>query len=183
MKIISTITHSKRPLIKKFAFSLFILVISCTFSSCQSDNKAQKEPQAGVVVKDFKTYPIKQFATSSGRLIKAYLAKTNLEQTQGLSGIKESELADNEGMIFWYESTGPRRFWMPNTFTNLDIFFLDKNFLVIHIERNVQAHPGIKEPPAIARTPVVYAHHVLELKASSSLAKEIQKGSQLKVLN
>ncbi|GEM_PF-1097512 len=183
MKSLSTITHSKRPLTKKLVIYLFILTLSSSFLSCQSDNEAQDGPQAGVVVKNFKTYPVKQLATSSGHLIKAYIAKTNQEQTQGLSGVKENQLSDNEGMFFWYEVAGPRRFWMPNTFTDLDIFFLDKNFKVIHVERGVRAHPGMKVPPEIARTPVIYAHHVLELKASSSLAKEIKKGSQLNTVN
>jgi uncharacterized membrane protein (UPF0127 family) len=69
---------------------------------------------------------------------------------------------------------------MPNTYTDLDIFFLDSNYKVLHVERKVPAHPGMAEPPAIARTPNIYATHVLELKASSALSQEIKVGETLR---
>lgn len=175
----TTITQRKRPLIKKFALLGLILLSSTTFLSCKSEHVAQNSPEPGVVVANFKDYETKNLATPNGKLIKAYLAKTDTEQTQGLSGVKPQQLADNEAMLFWYEKAGPRRFWMPNTFIDLDIFFLTEDLKVIHVERNVKSHPGMKEPPLIARTPVIYAHHVLELKASSGLSKEIKKGMQL----
>jgi hypothetical protein len=173
-----TITQRTSQLIKKLLISLALVTL---FTSCQSNDKAQKisSPQAGVVAKDFKTYPVMRLATSSGKLIKAYMAKSIEEQTQGLSGVKENQIADNEAMIFLYEQAGPLSFWMPNTYTDLDIFFLDSHFKVLHVERGVPAHPGMQEPPAIARTPNVYANHVLELKASSKLSKEIKVGEIL----
>ena len=177
-----TITQRKQPLIKKLAFLALLLVgmaVVTQISSCKSENTAQSSPEPGKVVKDFRTYPTQKLALPNGKLITAYVAKSPQEQTQGLSGVKESDLKDNDAMLFWYEKSGPRRFWMPNTYANLDIFFLTKDMEVIHVERNVQAHPGMEEPPKIAQTPVIFAHHVLELKASSALSKEIKIGMQL----
>lgn len=175
----STITQRKRPLIKKFALLGPILLCSALFISCNSEHIAQKEIKPGVVVANFRDYETQNLATPSGKMIKAYLAKSDVEQTQGLSGVKPDQLADNEAMLFWYKEAGPRRFWMPNTFIDLDIFFLDGDMKVLHVERKVPAHPGMNEPPTIARTPVIYAHHVLELKASSPLSQEITKGMKL----
>jgi uncharacterized membrane protein (UPF0127 family) len=175
----TTITQRKRPLIKNFAVLSLIMLLTPSISSCKSEHVAQKRPEPGVVVANFKDYETKALATPAGKLIKAYLARSEQQQTQGLSGVKPSELADNEAMLFWYEKPGLRNFWMPNTYTDLDIFFLTEDFEVIHVERKVKAHPGMKEPPRIARTPTVYAHHVLELKATSPLSQEIKKGMKL----
>ena len=169
-----TITQRKQPLIKKFAFLSVLMLLTIGFLGCNDENNAQGKPEPGKVVKDFRTYPVQKFALPNGKLITAFVAKSPQEQTQGLSGVKEDDLKDNEAMLFWYEKSGPRRFWMPNTFANLDIFFLTKDYEVIHVERNVPAHPGMEEPPKIAQTPLIFAHHVLELKASSELSKEIK---------
>lgn len=179
----TTITQRKRPLIKKFALLGLILLSSTSFFGCKSEHVAQNAPEPGVVVANFRDYEIRNLATPSGKLIKAFVAKSDVEQTQGLSGVKPAQLADNEAMLFWYEKAGPRRFWMPNTYIDLDIFFLTEDYKVIHIERKVKSHPGMKEPPMIARTPVIYAHHVLELKTTSSLSQEIQKGMQLMLIS
>lgn len=175
----TTITQSNQPLIKKFVLLGHLLALLLIISACNSEHDAQNAPEPGVVVADFRTYPTQKLALANGKLITAFVAKSAQEQTQGLSGVKEDKLADNEAMLFWYEKSGPRRFWMPNTYIDLDIFFLTQDYKVIHVERAVKAHPGMEEPPAIARTPVIFAHHVLELKANSPLAKEIKTGDQL----
>ena len=71
---------------------------------------------------------------------------------------------------------------MPDTYFDLDIFFLDKDYVVLHIERKVKHHPGRSEPPAIARTPPIFSRHVLELKAASELSQLIKKGDKLKLV-
>lgn len=158
------------------------MAFACLLLSCNENQQGSLE-KSGEVLAHFKSYESLQLATQSGKLIKAYIAKSEQQQTQGLSGVKPSEIADNEAMLFVYDSMGPRSFWMPNTFTNLDIFFLDGSYSIVHVERDVPAHPGMKEPPRIARTPVVMAKYVLELAASSSLSKEIKTGQIIKPLN
>lgn len=179
----TTITQREQPLIKNIALLGFFLLAISNFVSCKSEHVAQNAPEPGKVVANFRDYEVKNLATPSGKLIKTFFAKSDQEQTQGLSGVKPQQLADNEAMIFWYKEAGPRRFWMPNTYIDLDIFFLTADLKVIHVERKVKSHPGMKEPPIIARTPVIYAHHVLELKASSPLSQEIKRGMQLKILD
>lgn len=179
----STITHSEHHLIKKLAFTTVLSLFLALLMGCNQDDNLQKPSiEAGKVVLNFKDYKTQSLATSNGKLIKVFIAENDQQQTQGLSGVKPEQLEDNEGMLFTYKERGPRRFWMPNTFIDLDIFFLDESFNILHVERKVPAHPGMEEPPVIARTPTVVAVHVLELKATSPLSKEIRVGEKLNLL-
>jgi len=117
--------------------------------------------------------------TPSKETIHLRLAINKEDQTKGLSGMKPQHFKDHEGMLFVYETPGSRRFWMPDTYFNLDIYFLDSNFKILAVEKNVPHHPGIKEPPAIYQTATYEAHHVLEMKASSPLSKKLKVGDQL----
>lgn len=116
---------------------------------------------------------------SNGVAVHVTMAITPEEQQKGLSGLRDSDFPDEEGMFFFYLDTGPRRFWMPDTYFNLDIFFIDQNMKVVAIERNVPAHPGMDQSVPIAQTQTYYARHVLELKASSKIAKMINRGDVL----
>ncbi|MBL6988712.1 MAG: DUF192 domain-containing protein [Bacteriovoracaceae bacterium] len=115
-----------------------------------------------------------------GATIEVDLAISPKDQKSGLSGVKNEKFATNRGLLFIYKKMGPRVFWMPNTYFNLDIIFLDDKFKVVDIERNMPAHPGLKQPPAITTTKQVNAQFVLEMKASSPIASKIGKGMQLK---
>lgn len=118
--------------------------------------------------------------TPDGAKLNTRLALTLEEQSQGLSGLSPEQFGDNEAMLFYYLEDGIRQFWMPDTHFNLDIFFLDHELRVIDVDRNMMAHPGLQEPPPIARTRAVRAHHVLELKSSSPHARGLKIGHQLK---
>jgi uncharacterized membrane protein (UPF0127 family) len=147
---------------------IFILIF---ITSCFSLSSAKQ--QSGL-----ENYEIKKVALANGQVISAFLADDEVKQEKGLSGVKV--LKDHQGMIFVYPKLMYLRFWMPDTYLNLDIFFLDKNLNVIYIERNVPAHPGRKEPPKIARTANIYAQVVLELRSGTINAKSIKKGDRLK---
>ena len=71
------------------------------------------------------------------------------------------------------------KFWMPNTYFDLDLFFLDKNFKVLKVLRKVPAHPGLETPPPIFRAKPFFCRHVMEMRADSPLAAEIYEGTTL----
>jgi uncharacterized membrane protein (UPF0127 family) len=123
-----------------------------------------------------------RLATNWGELIHVELAVSKKDQTLGLSGRKKGSLKENQGMLFLYKDKTLKSFWMPDTYFDLDIIFLDKNLKILNIQRKVRHHPGRKEPPAIARTPSVLSRHVLELAADSKLSKKLKVGEQLKWL-
>lgn len=119
----------------------------------------------------------------TGRFINTILLVSMKEHEVGLSGIKNNDFKENEGALFWYPDVSTRRFWMPDTYFNLDLFFLDGELRVVDIDRNLLAHPGKVEPPPIMFSKTVRARHVLELRADSAVSKEIKIGDQLQVLS
>ncbi len=98
------------------------------------------------------------------------------EMSKGVSGIQSKDFPDNAGVLFFYPSSNLRSFWMPNTYFNLDIIFLDDNFKIIFIARNMPAHPGIKNIHEVAKTKSIFARHVLEIKSESPLSKLLNEG-------
>ena len=120
--------------------------------------------------------------TPAGTEISTYVAMSERLKTQGLSGVKSNEFSDDQAMIFYYEKDGPRNFWMPNTYFNLEIFYLDKNFKILSVETDVPHHPGRVEPPRIPRIKTHYSRYVLEMKSSSDLAKNLRPGQTLKLI-
>lgn len=120
-----------------------------------------------------------QIYLPSGKYLKIKLAITPKEQEQGLSGVKTNEFGSKEGMLFVYKNSAPRRFWMIDTYFNLDIIFLDKDLNIIEIARDMPAHPGRNVPPEISKTPIVTAKYILEIKSNSPISQEIKIGQQL----
>ncbi len=123
-----------------------------------------------------------QIKNPSGNSVNLRLALTRAEHTQGLSGLKSNEFKESQGMLFVNSEMGPRRFWMPDTYFNLDIIFLDRDLKVVGVERDVPAHPGMKEPPTIYKTENYYAQFVLETKAGSAFGKKLKRNDQLKFI-
>ena len=121
--------------------------------------------------------------TPDGTIIRTRLAVTPAETAQGLSGVKSKDFRDDEGMLFLFRNDKFRTFWMPDTYFDLDIFFLDKNLNVLSLERSLKAHPGRNEPPRIARTGLHFCRYVLELKSGVPSAKKIKKGTRFKVIS
>ncbi len=119
-------------------------------------------------------------ATPRGEILRTTLALTDAEQTRGLSGTVSSQWAADQAMLFIYAESAMRRFWMPDTYFDLDIFFLDGDLKIIDVERNVKHHPGREVPPEIVTTRTVHAQHVLEMRADSPLSKTLAKGESLK---
>lgn len=157
------LTYLKPNLIKKLQILLVLSCFSCL--GAKQDLSALKNGE---------------LETPSSEILKTRLAVSIQAQTQGLSGIQEADFGDDEAMLFYYKSRGIRQFWMPDTYFNLDLFFLDETLTIIDIERNLAAHPGMQEPPAIPRSRSVMAHHVLEIKAASPIARKLKIGDQLK---
>ena len=120
-----------------------------------------------------------ELTLSSGRQLKMDLALTVPEQRRGVSGIKAKDFASDRGMLFVYWGYARRQFWMPDTYFDLDIFFLDKDLKILEVERNVPHYPGWQNPSKIPRTKKVLSAHVLEMKSDSPLAKELKSGHRL----
>jgi len=110
--------------------------------------------------------------------INTYIVVSDEEQIHGLSSIKPEFFKNTDSMLFYNINDEVRSFWMPDTYFNLDIFFLDQNLKVLNVERNVPHHPGHSETPPIYRTGQYSCRHVFEMK-HSEVSKKILIGDQL----
>lgn len=64
------------------------------------------------------------------------IATTSQEKSRGLCC--RDSLPQNRGMLFVYDSPGDYRFWMKDTLIALDMYWIDANKKIVHIEQNVQ---------------------------------------------
>lgn len=116
-----------------------------------------------------------------GKEIHTLLAITEQEQTTGLSGTPSDSFKEDHAMLFFNLETSMRRFWMPDTYFDLDIFFLDENLKIIDVDRKVPHHPGWSNNPPIPRAKPVVSRHILEMRADSKVSQNIKIGDVLKM--
>lgn len=160
------------------SFSKNIVFISFLLIACEKKTLHAPLPQDPGLMTPLPS--VGEITLPSGKKLKTWLAITQEEQTKGLSGTRNQDFSENESMLFFFTADSWRSFWMPDTYFDLDIFFLDKNLKILDIERNVKHHLGWSEKKVkIARTRNIWARHVLEIKSSSPMAKEIKNGDQL----
>lgn len=103
------------------------------------------------------------------------IAETNGKRAKGLMFRKSQDLPERSGMLFIYPNEDLRSFWMKNTFTALDMIFMDSNMSVVGIVEN--AAPLTETPRRVDKP----AQFILELHAGSASKWGIQVGSKLEV--
>lgn len=148
----------------------FLTLLSLTILlSCQSESRPGVRKDLGYT----------NLITPKGETIKTRVVFRDQDQIQGLSGVKPDEFEENEGMLFWYQDEGVRAFWMPDTYFDLDLFFLDKDLKVIDITRKLPHYVGRHNESLIPRAREVWSRHVLEMKSSSPVSVSINVGDKL----
>lgn len=108
-------------------------------------------------------------------LVKVDLATTTEEQERGLS-VKNS-LKDDEGMLFIFLESSKNYFWMKDMVFPIDIIWINDDFRVIHIEKNVgpNTYPQTFGPNQESR-------YVLEVKALFSEKNNLKEGDIVEFL-
>jgi len=117
--------------------------------------------------------------TPLGASISTQIALTSDQQQQGLSGIQDKDFSDDQGMLFFYKEESEKYFWMPDTYFDLDIFYLDKNFNILDIVRKLPHYKGRNNPELIPKARGIWARHALEMKSGSDLANSLKIGDKL----
>lgn len=101
----------------------------------------------------------------------AELAATPEHRARGL--MFRTELADNRGMLFDFETTRSVSMWMKNTPLSLDMIFCDKQGRVLYVARNTVPYSEDIISPGM---PV---HAVLEVKAGTARRLDVKPGDRL----
>ena len=91
-----------------------------------------------------------------------YLVETSQEKQKGLSIF--DEILENEGMLFVYDAAGEHSFWMKDMKFNIDIIWIDENYQIVHIEKNL--FPCSLEEECKIFSPNVNSKYVLEINAN-----------------
>lgn len=110
----------------------------------------------------------------NGNMVTAELAVTDAERARGLMFRKS--LLPEEGMLFVFDREDYYGFWMKNTLISLDIIWLDKNKIIVHIEKNV---PPCSKDPCPSYEPNFPSSYVLELQAGSVERIGLKLGDRL----
>ncbi len=92
------------------------------------------------------------------RIIRVEIADTPEERERGLSG--KGGLAEDEGMLFVFDSDGRYAFWMKDMKFAIDILWISHDGAIVHIEKGVapETYPHTFAPRREAR-------YVVELPA------------------
>lgn len=117
----------------------------------------------------------------NGKTISARVADTAFQRTQGLSG-SSNPINKEIGMLFIFDNNGIQSMWMKGMLFNLDMIWLDENYRIVHLEKNIKA-PGFAVEDARLQIfqNTVPAKYVLEVTAGVSEQNHLSLGDQLGV--
>lgn len=94
------------------------------------------------------------------------------ERERGLSGV--TELDDLSGMLLVFEEAGHPKIWMRDMHIPLDIIFIDNNFTIVEIAKNVAP-----ETYPLTYTSGAPARFVLEVNAHFADTFKVEEGDRV----
>lgn len=148
-----------------------ILVLLCFgFLSCSSPDKETTDKISSERELDYLAEV--QFLRADGSLIStvdAAIADTDELRSAGLMNV--FSLPENAGMIFLFENSRARSFWMANTPISLDIIFVNADMEIVRIHRNTT--PFSQESIESEKP----AKYVVEVNAGYTMEHDITEGA------
>lgn len=151
-------THPK--LNRLLAFFLLTLTVSC-------QSKVEQNPEEWAYL-----------VTPQDKIL-VKLAISDAQQIKGLSGLRDEDWGDDDGLLFVNDEERLHEFWMPDTYFDLDLHYLDRDFKIIEIQRALPHFIGRYPEERIPRARKVWARHILEMKSKSAVSKRLKLGDRL----
>lgn len=108
------------------------------------------------------------------RVIQLELARTPAQQGKGLSN--RQSLAYNQGMLFVYDASGYRCFWMKDMQFSIDIIWVTSAQTITHIDANVS-------PQTYPKKYCAQSQYVLEVPAGTAAASGAGVGQKVRLTN
>jgi len=107
--------------------------------------------------------------------ISAFVADTDAKRIEGLSGIEN--ITQDQGMLFILDYPSKQGFWMKEMKFPLDIFWVDNNNTVVHVEKRLQPCTSILFCPVFS--PLRDAKFVLETRAGFADSHSVKEGTRI----
>lgn len=152
--------------------SVFLILGVLFFLSARNNTPSRTIKEASVV---FKKEASLRIFNLSGELIKEYdieLADTPYERQTGL--MYRTEMNSHNGMLFIFEDSAIRSFYMKNTLISLDLIFLNESLEIISICKNTTPNDESSIPS------LAPAKYVLELRSGQSELHQFTEGMKIK---
>jgi len=118
-------------------------------------------------------------ARLGGNSLRIWLARTHQEKAKGLMFF--DSMADDQGMLFVYESPQFMSFWMKNTKIPLDLVFFTENLEINGWIKGMQPGYGLPERDLEHYSSELPAQYALELNAGSIERLSLKHGDRLEI--
>lgn len=155
------------------------------FSGCWSDSSSRAE-YYDTLTPALQQYSYGQLIETSGGDVSldVLIADSFSKRNKGLSGTKDKNWPQDLGLLFWFDREGQRTFWMPDTYFDLQIIYLNSQLEILYIHSNVPHHPGSKDSPEnpIWRGKGIYAQHVLEVRSKDPISQKLKLGQRFRLV-
>lgn len=146
---------------------LALVVLAACAQPSTTPTAATSQPSAEVAMP--------RVVLPDGFVVDVELAIDPETRAQGL--MYRDRLAENAGMLFFFEESSVQSFWMKNTMIPLDIIWIDDGRRVVHVKENV---PPCRSDPCPSYDPGVPAKYVLELGAGVARKHRVAEGAVLR---
>jgi len=115
------------------------------------------------------------FETDNPTTITVEVADEKEERAIGL--MYRENLPEDRGMIFVFDDLNNRMFWMKNVKINLDMIYLDSDFIVNEVKHNLEPCQTVRCPTFPSQFP---AQYVIEVNGGFAARNNIVPGTKVR---
>lgn len=151
---------------------LLLLVALISFCTREPDQKKSTTSIKGRSIDMVSALTFLDESLNVKSTIDIAIAKTEHQRNLGLMDVYK--LVENQGMLFLFEKEQPLTFWMANTPLPLDIFFVNKDSVIIRVHKNTQPLSNSQYG-----TDGELAQFVVETNAGYSTTHDIKEGDRI----
>ncbi|HSG07948.1 MAG TPA: DUF192 domain-containing protein [Longimicrobiales bacterium] len=155
------------------ALMAVLVGVACTPADGDTPEARTGVPAAALQAPAPRPAPDHAWVIFGADTVVAEVARTADQRAEGL--MYRQELPDGVGMLFVFETSEVRSFWMQNTYVALDIAYMDASFTIVDIQ---QMEPLTTDPHE-SRGPAMFA---LEVRKGWFAERGIRVGDRAEVV-